>query len=319
MKYLFIISFSLSFFYSQGQTAFEIELEAIASKVATKIKSKSKKKVAVWYFTDTRGRSSDIGRYIAEDFSVYFTNSGDDLYSVLDRNHLEQIMEEHKLNSEGYIDSETAKKLGYLNAADAVITGTVDVLKTTLKVRIKVIDTETSLQIAAEMNFLPMDENICSFLGKRCDQLNKKTETPVEPEKFKIHYRDLNTNESYDHSANVNPNCIKRKTGDYCFKNNTKTDFEIHYGPRREELVVTIKPKETFCFNDQPIENKPFYVSYEKFRNYNSSSGRMTKYIEAFAKPVQCTAVVYNISGKPPGARKSAFERGLQEILKFNN
>ena len=115
------------------------------------------------FFTES-GETTALGNYITEDFSVYLTNSGEN-FQVIDRNHLDVLLKEHQLNAEGYIDGETAKELGKITAVDAIITGTYTVLNSVVKVRAKVLDTETALQFAANMGNLPLNENISSYLG----------------------------------------------------------------------------------------------------------------------------------------------------------
>ena len=106
--------------YSQD---FDAQLEKLAQGLAERIESKGKAKIAVWGFFTENGEKTALGNYITEDFSVYLTNFGEK-FEVIDRNHLNVLLKEHKLNAEGYIDENTAKELGKIVAVDAIITGT---------------------------------------------------------------------------------------------------------------------------------------------------------------------------------------------------
>ena len=144
---LFILLASLFFTSCLFAQDFDSKLEGLAEDIATKIGEKSKKKIAVWGFFEASGNQTALGNYITEDFSVYITNHGEN-FEIIDRNHLDLLLKEHQLNAEGFIDSDTAKEIGKITAADAIITGTYSIVGTDkVKVRVKVLDTESALQL----------------------------------------------------------------------------------------------------------------------------------------------------------------------------
>lgn len=226
-----------------AQSDFDSELRMLAEKVAIQIADSKKTRVAVWDFVSTQGEATNMGRYVAEDFSVYFTNAGKNKFSVMDRNHLAQLLKEHKLNSAGFIDPNTAKELGKINAVDAIITGTVDIFETKLKVRIKVLDTETALQIAAELGYLPVDENIASFLGvpgmgqpeSANTASNRGFNSPVNP------------SEQYNNPGTVSKDCATKNTGDYYFENKTAHRVRVR-GDAGYLSLLYLAPGETGAY-----------------------------------------------------------------------
>ena len=82
------------------------------------------------------------------------------------RVHLNVLLKEHRLNTEGYIDERTTKRLGKISAADAIVVGTYTILSAEIRIRTKVLDTETALQFAGAIGTLPMNDNIAKLLGK---------------------------------------------------------------------------------------------------------------------------------------------------------
>lgn len=250
---------------------FDSKLEKIAEGIATKINSTDKKKVAVWGFVTESGERSGLGNYITEDFSVYITNYGKN-FEVIDRNHLDAILKEHKLNSEGYIDEATAKQLGKIIAVDAIITGTYTVLNNSVKVRAKVLDTETALQFAANMGNLPMNENIASYLGisvKGGNAANKGFSKP------------LNSKETINNPKTVSADCKKKNIGDLCFYNalSEKVVIKFYYYPNMEYKYqnnykfIILDSKETKCIYSLASRPSTYYVALwkdyvdeEKFR-----------------------------------------------------
>lgn len=268
--FICIISCCLSSITAQD---FDSGLEKIAAGISKKIDSKGKTKIAVWGFFTESGEVTPLGNYITEDFSVYLTNYGENI-EVIDRNHLDVILKEHQLNSEGYIDGETAKELGKVIAVDAIVTGTYTVLNSVVKVRAKVLDTETALQFAASMGNLPLNDNISSYLGISLNggnTTNKGFNTP------------LNSNETVNNPKTVDGACQKNSTGDFCFTNSLNEKVILRMIRHRSADVkqtnaynfetIIIDAKESKCIYG--LFNKPFkyyiakwsdYVNEEKFK-----------------------------------------------------
>ena len=66
-------------------------------------------------------------------------------YKVIDRQNLEKVLGEQKLQASGVVDNETAKSLGKILGVDAIITGTLmDMPNNRVEVNIKLIKTETA-------------------------------------------------------------------------------------------------------------------------------------------------------------------------------
>ncbi len=144
---------------------FNEQLEKLAQELAEKINVKEKAKVALWGFISENDNHKEFEHFLAEDFSIYLSNHAEN-FALIDRAHLHLILKEHRLNAEGYIDENTTKRLGKIIAADAVVVGTFTVLNSDIRVRIKVLDTETALQFAGCLGNLPINDNVAEVLGK---------------------------------------------------------------------------------------------------------------------------------------------------------
>ncbi|MEE9363889.1 MAG: FlgO family outer membrane protein [Cellulophaga sp.] len=220
MKRIYLLC-SILFISNIFAQDFDSKLEDLAKDLSIKIDKKGKKKIAVWGFVTEGGERTTFADFLTEDFSIYMTNFAENL-EIIDRKHLDILLKEHKLNSEGYIDSKTAKELQKIIAVDAIITGTYTVLSTTIKVRAKVLDTETALQFAANMASLPMNEDVNSYLGITTNGGNNPNKGFNAP---------LGSNETINNPDTVDPNCKKMQTGDFCFSNaiNEKVIIKIRF------------------------------------------------------------------------------------------
>lgn len=141
------------------------KLEKMATELATKLDTKSVGKVAIWGFVQEEKKDNPLGALLTEDFSIHLMDKAES-FSVLERYQLTTLLKEHGLNDDGYINEKTAKELGKFVAADAVVVGSYTILRTEIKLRIKVLDTETALQITGISGSLPITPNIARKLGR---------------------------------------------------------------------------------------------------------------------------------------------------------
>jgi hypothetical protein len=267
MKQITSLCILLSLFLSFNSNAqdFDSKFETLAKGLANKIDHKAKKKIAVWGFVTERGERTALADFLTEDFSIYMTNFAEN-FEIIDRKHLDILLKEHQLNSEGYIDSKTAKELQKIIAVDAIVTGTYTVLNTNIKVRAKVLDTETALQFAANMASLPMNDDVSSYLGISVNGGN------VTNKGFNTA---LNSNETINNPETVNPNCKKLQTGDFCFSNSLNEKIVLQIVKHRtSDLKVSNYLYETFIIDSKETKclyslyNRPFKYYIATWKNY---------------------------------------------------
>ncbi|WP_350293563.1 FlgO family outer membrane protein [uncultured Croceitalea sp.] len=291
----------LSFLCDSYAQDFDTQLEKLAEGLAKRIESKGKAKIAVWGFFTENGERTALGNYLTEDFSVYLTNFGDN-FEVIDRNHLNVLLKEHKLNADGYIDENTAKELGKIVAVDVVITGTYTVLNSIIKVRAKALDTETALQFAANMGNLPINDNIASYLGISVNggnTTNRGFNTP------------LSSKETINNPETVDSKCSKENFGNVCFYNTTSTKIVLRAKHFRQDegssvnmTDIFIDPGETKCMYKIKNRTLSFYIVkwdiFQKELNgglYKLHQDPTAKYLldKGELKVETCTSKTYTI------------------------
>lgn len=123
------------------------EITLISGKLSRKLVSRNVKKIAAVDFVDLQGRTTELGRYIAEQLSVEMVN--EEGISVADRANIKTILAEHKLTLEGLVEPENARKLGRFAGIDAILTGTVTTLDGNVVLTVKAISTQTAQIVAA--------------------------------------------------------------------------------------------------------------------------------------------------------------------------
>jgi len=146
MAYTFLMAFI--FLHCPFSFAYENEIKDISSTMFRDITDAGKKTIAVADFTDLQGNVTELGRFLAEEFSVALAGAGKG-FEVIDRTHLKSIIAEHKLSLKGIIDPKTARKLGKIAGVGALITGTITPFGDSVRLSVKVLDIETAKMISA--------------------------------------------------------------------------------------------------------------------------------------------------------------------------
>lgn len=143
-----VICYCLVCFSPSPAYAYESEINGLSATVSGKIASSGKKLIAVTDFVDLQGSVTELGRFLAEEFSTALASQGKG-FEVVDRGNLKMILTEHKLSATGIIDPATARKLGQVAGVQALITGTITPFGDSVRLSVKVLDTETAKVISA--------------------------------------------------------------------------------------------------------------------------------------------------------------------------
>lgn len=167
MKKIFfaLIMTSIFFYLSNLSIAYEKEIKNLSSIMAENITRAGMKKIAVVDFVDLQGNITELGRFIAEEFSVNLAGAKKG-FRVVERTHLKTILKEHKLALTGVIDPTTAKKLGQIAGVDALVTGTITPFGESVRLAIKVLDTATGDVIDALSGEISKTKAIEELLGR---------------------------------------------------------------------------------------------------------------------------------------------------------
>lgn len=140
------------------------DLRATAADLSQHISASGRKSVAVTDFTDLDGNPTELGRYLAEEFSdaLFAEAKG---FEVIDRTHLKAILQEHKLATTGLIDPSTARMLGQIAGVDTLVTGTITPFEEYVHLSVKVLDTETARILAADTIDVPRTKTISDLIA----------------------------------------------------------------------------------------------------------------------------------------------------------
>jgi TolB-like protein len=167
IRYFLMIAVMLTFLNANFSPSFayENEIRSLSTAMADNIAKAGKKRIAVVDFTDLQGNITELGRFIAEELSVDLTMTAKG-FEVIDRNHLNRILAEHKLSVSGIVDQKTVQKLGQIAGVDALITGSITPLERSIRVVCKVIATDTARVIGAGKGDIVKTKAIEELFGR---------------------------------------------------------------------------------------------------------------------------------------------------------
>lgn len=256
-----LLLFSITF-NCFSQSSFDKSLSLFSNDLATKLIQKNKKKIVVLFIkennraeinkTDNNKSNTVAGKYIADIISINLINDLGD-FEVFDRDNLSGIVEAKKMIDEGYIDTETTKKLGKILAVEAIIIGNYTVLNDSIKLTIKALDANSGSATAAAFKNLPIDCDAQTLLGLRCTSANSTSNKGFN--------NSIKSNEDYNNPNSVNEECAIKNTGDYCLSNLNNFPIILNYSKSSSGipmgygngLRITIDPGQTSCIYELPV------------------------------------------------------------------
>ncbi len=143
-------------------------MDQLAEQISHSLIDRKSVKIAIVEFPDLDGKSSDLGRYLAEELTTRLFLTGG--FQIIERSQIRKIIEEQKLSASGLVDEATASRLGRLLGVDALAIGTVADLKTSVKINARLISTETGTVFSVATANLPMTSELETLLGRKAGE-----------------------------------------------------------------------------------------------------------------------------------------------------
>lgn len=145
--------------------ALDRQIDTLAEQIINSLAVQKINKIAVIEFSDLDGKVPDLGKYLAEELTTRLFRTGK--FQIVERRLMRRIIEEQNLSATGLIDENTASKLGRILGVDALTTGTVADLNTSVKINARLIATETGSVFAVASVNVPMSKEVEVLLGKK--------------------------------------------------------------------------------------------------------------------------------------------------------
>lgn len=146
---------------ASAQNDYKTEIKKLADDLMQQLKQKGNKRLAVASFTDMQNNETELGKYLAQQFSTALIRNGLD---VVDRSRIDVLMEENKMNAKGLLDPKTQAKLGQLAGIELIIVGSTTPLDKTVELNVSAIDITKGSSVAATDGTITRTEAINNLL-----------------------------------------------------------------------------------------------------------------------------------------------------------
>ena len=237
----FIISFILLYPSTIHSQALEDGIKSLTKQIISGMSSGNKQKIAIIEFSDLDGRVTELGIFFAEELITKLFLSKK--FYVVERQLLNKVLQEQKLNYSGLVDKDTAKELGRILGVDAICSGTITDLVDNIKVNSRLVATETGEIFAVASTLIKKDYVVKSLLGKIAVQKSIKISSRnLKPSNMYFKedlssYRLLSSPEIYGGLWVIEDKFTKKKVlsppnkGRYSFEINTEfpDDFDFSF------------------------------------------------------------------------------------------
>lgn len=132
---------------------------AIHEKVAPK------SRIAVSELGSLQQEKSHMGKFVAEELITRLTELGG--LRIVERSQLNRVVNEQKLGTSPMLDDDTAARIGKLVGADTILAGTFTDLGRTVRVSIRMIQSNTAEVLSAKSITLLKTEAVAKLLNQK--------------------------------------------------------------------------------------------------------------------------------------------------------
>lgn len=136
----------------------DLGIKELASQISTSAAKQEKKRIAVLPFRELDGQPTVLGTYLAEALVTNLFQLGN--FKIVERQMLDKVLGELKIQQTGAIDPSTAKEIGRITAVDAIVTGSITELGNHIAVNCRLIDTTTGEVFGAAQTRITKDEDV---------------------------------------------------------------------------------------------------------------------------------------------------------------
>jgi TolB-like protein len=158
-----------------GQRSLDDGIKDLADQLRTGLASSREVKLAVVPLRELSDAESVLGTFLAEELTTRLFTPG--RIQIVERQQLDRVMTELKLQQSGAIDQTTARKVGQLTGADAVVTGTVTEFQSFVALNCRVIDSQAGRVLATGAVKIVKDDDLKGILAKPLKGSGAKSET----------------------------------------------------------------------------------------------------------------------------------------------
>lgn len=159
-----VLSICISSHAVHSQVGITAGMEELSSQISKEMSEFDKRTIAVTEFSDLHGNITDFGKFVSEELITRLFQTRK--FRVIERHLLNKIIEEQKLQLDGFIDPKSAQELGQLLGVDAITSGTITDLGQSIRINARLIDTGTGEVFAVAATDIFKDASVLLLLER---------------------------------------------------------------------------------------------------------------------------------------------------------
>jgi curli biogenesis system outer membrane secretion channel CsgG len=148
-----------------GQRTLGDGIKELATQINTSATKQKKQKIAVLPFHELDGQPTVLGAYLAEELVTDLFQLGN--FEIVERQLLDKVMGELKMEQSGAIDPKTAKEIGRVTGVDAIVTGSITDLQSFVGINCRLIDSSTGKIFGAAQTKITKDDDVRKIMGTK--------------------------------------------------------------------------------------------------------------------------------------------------------
>lgn len=165
---------------TDAETSLDVKVQSLVEQISKSFTESGKIRIAVCNFVDLDGKPSDFGIYLAEELITRLFQSG--RFEVVERRLLDKVLDEQKLSTTGVLDMTSAQKLGSVLGVQAIVTGTLTDLQSTLKVNARIVSAQSGSVFAVASENINKTGDVLRLLPQTAPQTAETSSPhPTEP------------------------------------------------------------------------------------------------------------------------------------------
>ncbi len=156
-----------------NQQTLDIQLDNLVTQIINSLEENKKVKIGVIEFSNIQGNITSLGKYIAEELTtrLYRTNR----FNVIERQMMDKLLKEQNLSLHGYIDIDSEVGIGKVLGLDAIVSGSITDLGSSVKVNARLISPETGKVFSVASVKIVKDNTVKTLLGQTVSIANNST------------------------------------------------------------------------------------------------------------------------------------------------
>ena len=149
---------------------FDDVITQISSDLKSKYKSpkNTSPKLAVLQFMNQNGERSELGKIVSNKINSKMFDPS--LFTLLERERIDSILEEHEFNQSGLVSETSMKQLGKLLGTELLLVGTLNIDRNSLHINSRIVNIETG----AILSISEGKTKISSYIIENYNKIHKK-------------------------------------------------------------------------------------------------------------------------------------------------